>query len=161
MTDQRKTDQRIPDEVWQMFQQHLGYSDEEFELFKRDPRNAKSLATGTDMVSKTIVFEVVESHGCNSRHGPGSRFFFSGDGNLLTKMAPSKVCAYLLPVMGQMVYGLQELWYAGIDPNELCFKRAGCFDVGVRCGGWGRVIVEARVMDRQEATGLFEGLTAR
>ncbi|HUT99906.1 MAG TPA: hypothetical protein VM425_00540 [Myxococcota bacterium] len=146
----------LPDQVWDVVQSHLGYTDQEMELFKKDPRNAKVLAMTPDMKSKTIVFEVIESKGCNSKHVAGSRFYFSGDGNLLTKMAPSKVCAYLLPILGQAIYGIQELWYAGVDPNELCFKRAGCFDVGVQCGGWGHLIVESKVMSREDATKLFE-----
>ena len=56
-----------------------------------------------------------------------------------------------MPNMRQAIFGLHELWYAGIDPNEMCFKRSGCFDVGVACGGWGNIIIEARVMDREEA----------
>ena len=144
----------VPDQIWEMIQNRLGYSDEELALFKDNPRNAKVLTTGAEMMTKTIVFEVVKSCGCNSGHLEGSRFFFSGDGNLLTKMAPSKVCAFLLPIMCQMIYGIQELWYAGVDPNDLAFKRAGCFDVGVQCGGWGNVIIEARVMDREEAANL-------
>lgn len=35
-----------------------------------------------------------------------------------------------------------ERFYAGVDPNEMKFRRSGCFDVGVQCGGWGKVIVE-------------------
>ncbi len=147
----------VPAQIWEMIQQRLGYSDEELAQFKSNPRNALVMNTAPQMMTHTIVFEVVESCGCNSQHQVGSRFFFSGDGNLLTRMAPSKVCAFLLPLMGQMIYGIHELWYAGVDPNELAFKRAGCFDVGVQCGGWGRVIVEARVMDRDAAKELAAG----
>ena len=35
------------------------------------------------------------------------------------------------------------------DPNEMLFKRAGCFDVGLQCGGWGRVVMEIGVEDRK------------
>lgn len=147
---------QIPNQVWDMMQQHLGYSDEEIELFKNNPRNAKVMSTAPDMQNKTIVFEVIESQGCNSQHTVGTRFFFSGDGNLLSKMAPSKVCAFIMPVMTQAIYGIQELWYAGVDPNELCFKQAGCFDVGVRCGGWGHIKIEAKVMERQAAMVLYK-----
>lgn len=146
---------QVPDQIWEMMQSRLGYDDEELARFKEHPRNARVLAVAPDMMLKTIVFEVVESRGCNSQHHAGSRLFFSGDGNLLTKMAPSKVCGFLLPVMAQMIYGMHELWYAGVDPNTLAFKRAGCFDVGVRCGGWGHVVVEARVLDRADAEALF------
>jgi len=146
--------EKLPDQVWDLMKSHLGYSDEELELFKKNPRNARVMATALDMRQKTIVFEVVESHGCNSRHAVGTRFYFSGDGNLLTKMAPSMVCAYAMPIMSQAIFGIQELWYAGVDPNALCFRRAGCFDVGIRCGGWGHIVLEVKVMDRQAATEL-------
>jgi hypothetical protein len=139
----------FPDELWTLLQAHLGYSDEEMTSFKSDPRNLRVLARAMELQGKTIVFEVVESHGCRSRHAVGTRFLFSADGNLLTKRAPSKVCAFLLPVMAQAVFGIQELIYAGVDPNTMCFKRGGCFDVGTQCGGWGRVVVEASVVDRQ------------
>ncbi len=149
-------DTRIPEPLWQHMQQHLGYSDEEMALFRGDPRNSQVLACSRTMLDSTIVFEVVESNGCNGGHDVGTRIYFSGEGNLLTKMAPSQVCAFALPIMTQMIFGMQELWYAGADPNRLCFRRAGCFDVGVRCGGWGHIVIEGRVMNRQEALDLYE-----
>ena len=151
------TTPKVPDEVWALMKTHLGLSDEEIGVFRQNLRNAKVMATAPDMRQKTIVFEVVESRGCNSEHGVGTRFFFTGDGNLISKMAPPRVCAYAMPIMTQAIFGIQELWYAGVDPNSLCFKRAGCFDVGVRCGGWGRIVVEAKVMDRDEAAALWQG----
>jgi hypothetical protein len=144
----------VPEGIWSVMQERLGYTDEELELFKKDPRNAKVLATGMEMAQKTIVFEVVESHGCNSQHRVGTKFFFTGDGNLITKMSPSRVCAFVMPIMTQAIFAIHELWYAGADPNELRFKRGGCFDVGVRCGGWGHVVLEASVMDREAASQL-------
>ena len=150
------TDPQLPGQVWQMVQSHLGYDDEEMELFKANPRNAKVFAAVPMMKSKTIVMEVVESGGCNSKHTVGTRFYFSGDGNLLTAMAPSKVCAFLLPVMTQAVTAVQELWYAGLDPEAPMFHRAGCFDVGVRCGGWGHIVVDVRIVSREEAQALYD-----
>jgi hypothetical protein len=50
--------------------------------------------------------------------------------------------------MAKLVYGANELFYAGVDPNELRFKRIGCFDVGVQCGGWGNIAMEIKVVDR-------------
>jgi hypothetical protein len=145
------TEHQIPDDLWPLIQHHLGYTDEEMAMFRRDPRNHRVLAAAGSMREKTIVFEVVESRGCNSRHIAGTRFFFTGDGNLITRMAPSRVCAFAMPVMTQAIFGIQELWYAGVDPNRLSFRRGGCFDVGVRCGGWGHIILEASVVDRAEA----------
>ena len=72
----------------------------------------------------------------------------SGAGNLLTKLAPKKVCIYALNAATGMIFTANELFYAGVDPNEMRFKRAGCFDVGVQCGGWGRIVLELSVVDR-------------
>ncbi len=147
----------IPEQVWQLLQAHLGYDDEQMALFRADPNKVKIMSKAPLLQQKTIVFEVIESHGCNSQHHVGTRFFFSADGNLITTMAPKRVCAFLLPVMCQLSVTLQELIYADTDPNESAFRRAGCPDVGVAGGGWGKVVIEAQVMDRQEAKRLFEG----
>jgi hypothetical protein len=48
-----------------------------------------------------------------------------------------------------LIYAVQELFYADVDPNEMRFKRAGCVDVGVNCGGWGHIVMEVRVVDRK------------
>ena len=135
----------ISEETWQFFQQHLGYSDEEMALFRANPRNTDILTTGPDLMKKTIVAEVVEAHGCNSQHKVGDRFLFDGAGNLLMDKCPDRICMGALYPLGPLVYAVSELHYAGADPNSLRFNRTGCFDVGVRCGGWGRVVMEVRV----------------
>jgi uncharacterized repeat protein (TIGR04076 family) len=135
----------ISEATWQFFQQHLGYSDEEMALFRTDPRNADVITKGQALIGKTIVAEVVEAHGCNSQHKVGDRFLFDGAGNLLTPKNPERICMGALGPLGPLIYAVSELHYAGADPNALRFNRTGCFDVGVRCGGWGRVIMEVRV----------------
>lgn len=150
------SDKPLPEEIWKLMQEHLGYTAEEMQLFRDLPRNARVLQTGLEMREKTIVFKVVDSLHCNSGHRVGDLFFFTGDGNLLTGMSPSRVCAFALPPMTQSIFAIQELWYAGVDPNRLAFNRGGCFDVGVRCGGWGHINLEASVMDRRQARELYE-----
>jgi len=129
---------------WKIMQRHLGYS----RLFRENPRNADVLAKTPDLMGKTIVLEVVESHGCNSQHQVGDKLYFDGAGNLLTKLCPKKVCIYALNAATGLIFTSNELVYAGVDPNEMRFKRAGCFDVGVQCGGWGRVVLEISVVER-------------
>jgi uncharacterized repeat protein (TIGR04076 family) len=131
------------------YKRHFGYNDEEMKLFMENPRNADVLAKGPALMNKTIVIEVVESHGCNSQHKVGDRFYFDGAGNLLTKLSPKRICIYALSPVVQMIFASNEVFYAGADPNEMRFKRAGCFDVGVKCGGWGHIVMEIRVEDRQ------------
>ena len=138
----------IDERIWKIMQKRLGYSDEEMALFKADPRNADVIARGAGLADKRIVLEVVESYGCNSRHKVGDRFIFDAFGNLLTGLCPDKVCAYSLNAALMMVFAANEMLYAGVDPNEMRCRRAGCFDVGLQCGGWGRVVLELRVEDR-------------
>lgn len=156
MADERQSDQ-VPEQVWALMQAHLGYDDEELELFKKDPRNARVMAVAPRLRDCTIVFEVVESAGCNSQHKQGTCFYFTGDGNLITRMAPPRICVFVMPVMTQAIFAIHELMYAGVDGNQLRFSRGGCFDVGVRCGGWGKVVLEARVMGREAARRQWEG----
>jgi uncharacterized repeat protein (TIGR04076 family) len=140
---------KMTEESWKVIKKHLGYSDEEMKKFRGDPRNEDVLSKAPALMDKTIIVEVVESHGCNSQHQVGDRFYFDGAGNLLTKLCPKRICYYALNSIGGLIFAANELFYAGIDPNEMRFKRAGCFDVGVQCGGWGRIVMELKVEDRK------------
>ena len=87
-----------------MIQKNLGFTDEEMAEFKRNPRNLDVIDRAPEVMKRTIVAEVVESHGCNSRHKKGDRFYFDGGGNLLTAKAPSRVCIYALEAFSKLVY---------------------------------------------------------
>ena len=137
------------DERWKMMQDHFGYTDEEMKMFRENPRNTDILSKGPALMSKTIVVEVVESHGCNSQHKVGDKFYFDGAGNLLTKLCPKRVCIYALAAVEKLVFASNEMFYTGADPNEMRFRRVGCFDVGVQCGGWGHIVLELSVEDRK------------
>ncbi len=140
----------IDQSVWSYFQNHLGYSDEEMKKFKEDPRNQEVLMKGAELMSKTIVAEVVHSHGCNSQHKVGDKFFMDGAGNLISKLCPKKMCLYAVSALKPLVFSVNEMFYAGVDPNAILFKRCGCSDVGLQCGGWGRVVMEISVVDRAD-----------
>lgn len=136
---------------WKVMKDHLGYTDEEMKVFLENPRNEDVLSKAPALLDKMIVLEVVASHGCNSQHKVGEKIYFDGAGNLLTKRCPRKICIYALNAATSMIFASNELFYAGVDPNDMRFKRAACFDVGVQCGGWGRIVLELSVQDRKEA----------
>jgi uncharacterized repeat protein (TIGR04076 family) len=136
--------------TWKTVQQHLDYNDEEMRKFRENPRNEDVLVKAPALMNKTIVAKVVESHGCNSQHKVGDKFYFDGAGNLLTKLSPSRICIYALNSIAQHIFASNELFYAGVDPNEMRFRRTGCFDVGVQCGGWGHIVMELCVEDRKK-----------
>jgi uncharacterized repeat protein (TIGR04076 family) len=141
---------KVSEIQWKLMQEHLGYTDEEMKIFKRNPRNEDVLSKAVALMNKTIIAEVVESSGCNSHHRIGDKFNFDGAGNLITSLSPKRICIYALASVAALIFTSNELFYAGVNPNEMRFKRAGCFDVGVRCGGWGHIVLELRVEERQK-----------
>jgi len=143
---------KLDEKTWKNFQQHVGYNDEEMKWFRENSRNEDVLTKASALMSKTIVVKVVESKGCNSQHKVGDKLYFDGAGNLLTQLAPKRICIYALNAVTQLIFASNELFYAGIDPNEMRFRRAGCFDVGVQCGGWGHIVLELSLEDRNKVS---------
>jgi len=139
----------VNEDRWKMMQDHFGYTDEQMKMFRENPRNEDILSKAPALMNKTIVVEVVESHGCNSQHKVGDKLYFDGAGNLLTKLCPKRVCIYALAAVEKLVFASNELFYTGADPNEMRFRRVGCFDVGVQCGGWGHIVLELSMEDRK------------
>jgi uncharacterized repeat protein (TIGR04076 family) len=141
----------IDERMWKIMQKRLGYTDEELKTFKENPRNVDILAKQSDLMNKTLIIEIVESHGCNSRHKVGDKFYFDGAGNLLVKQCQKNICVHALSAAATLIFAANELVYAGVDPNEMRFKRVGCAaDVGLKCGGWGRVVLELRAEDKKQ-----------
>jgi hypothetical protein len=57
-------------------------------------------------------------------------------------------CVSVCPIRESLFVTLTR--YAGVHPNEMRFKRTGCFDVGVNCGNWGHLVMEFSVEDRSQ-----------
>jgi uncharacterized repeat protein (TIGR04076 family) len=139
----------VNEDTWKFMQKHLGYTDEELELFRSNPKNADIISKAPELMNKTIIAEVVASHGCNSQHHVGDKFYFDGAGNLITKLNPKRVCVHALSALSGPIIVANELFYAGVDPNEMKLNRVGCFDVGIHCGGWGHIALEMKIEDRK------------
>jgi len=127
-----------------ILKKRLGYSDEEMKKFLENPKNDGLVSKLPGLVKKRLILEVVESHGCNSRHMVGDRFVFDAFGNLDTRQCPDQVCVFLLGGAQSLLYAGMELLLAGADPNKMTFNRTACVDVGLQCGGWGRVVIEVK-----------------
>lgn len=136
---------------WKYMKNHLGYNDEQMEHFKTNPKNEEFLSRAPYLMSKMVIAEVVDSHGCNSQHKVGDKFYFDGFGNLLTERSPKKICIYALNAIVPQIFAVTELLRADANPNEMRFNRAACIDVGVQCGGVGRIVVEVKVIDMEKA----------
>ncbi len=140
----------MDERLLKIIQRRFGYNDTELETFKNTPRNTELINRAKEFQNKLIILEVVESKGCNSNHKVGDKFYFDYAGNLLTELCPSKVCGYSLNSALMMIFTANEMFFAGIDPNEIRFKRASCFDVGIECGGWGRIVLELKIEEKQK-----------
>ncbi len=127
----------------------LGYSEEEMKIFMENSKNIEILKKAPNLINKTIVIEVIESHGCNSQHKIGDKFHFDGFGNLITKLSPKRICISALAAMDKLIFGANALMFADQNPNEMLFNKAGCSDVGLKCGGWGNIAMEIKVIDRK------------
>jgi len=135
--------------ILKIIQKRFGYNEAEIEDFKNNPRNLELIGRVKELQNKLIVLEVVESKGCNSNHKVGDKFYFDYAGNLITGMCPAKICGYSLNSALMMIFTANEMFFAGIDPNSIKFKRASCFDVGIECGGWGRIVMELKIEEKQ------------
>jgi uncharacterized repeat protein (TIGR04076 family) len=142
----------IDERTWKVIQKRLRYTDEEMADFKQNPKNADILSKRTEFADTILVVEVVEaSSGCNSRHKAGDTFYFDAAGNLLVNRCKKNICVHVLSAAATLIYAANELMYAGVDPNEMRFNRASCIDVGLACGGWGRVVIELRAEEKRNS----------
>ena len=114
---------KVSEDVWKFYQQHLGYTDEEMKEFKENPRNQDIVSKAPALMNKTIVIEVVDSHGCNSQHKVGDKFYFDGGGNLLTKLCPKRICFGALASMGPLKPRRRNRFSWGRAWSEGCRRR--------------------------------------
>jgi hypothetical protein len=63
---------------WRFLKRRLGLTKSEFKELKDNPRNVEIVAKAPELMRKTIVAEVVSSHGCNSEHKIGDKLYFDG-----------------------------------------------------------------------------------
>ena len=136
------------EQLIKMLQKRLGLDDEQFRAIKDTPKYQRLLDNVLKASRYRLVAEVIESEGCHSGHVKGQKLVFDNAGNLLTREAPERICAFLMPNLTVLINAFFENLMNGRDPNEVMFNRTGCFDVGHACGGWGHVMVEMRAEQR-------------
>jgi len=137
---------RLEEPVWEYMRAQLDFNDSEMANFRNTPRNAEIIAKGLAAMDTKIVFEVVQSKGCFSGHRTGDRLTFDLQGNLLTGKCPERVCMHAVQAGAHHLFAAGELLHHGVDPEQMRFKRFGCLDVGLECGGWGHVVMEIKVV---------------
>ena len=123
----------------------LGYTDAQWETWKSNPRNLEIVDHIGELQNYRIVAEVTSVYGCGAGHKVGDRIVYSGDGTLLCKESPDKICFGLLSPINPVAEAVLNKICSGEDPTRIAFNNLHCVDVGVDHGGWGEAVVQVRV----------------
>lgn len=135
---------------WKSFQERLGYSDKELDLFRSDPRRVQGALRleSPELQKKYLIFEVESSVGCSVGLKAGNRLFFKGM-TVLDRQKSDPWCILALGNLRIIAAICLDRWIEGLDPN-MSFNYAQCADTGVRDGGWGKVVIKGYVKDESD-----------
>ena len=123
----------------------LGYTDAQWETWKSNPRNLEIVDHIGELQNYRIVAEVTSVYGCGAGHKVSDRIVYSGDGTLLCKESPDKICFGLLAPINPTAEAVLNKICLGEDPTRIAFNNLHCVDVGVDHGGWGEAVVKVTV----------------
>ena len=129
-------------ELVELAQAVFNYNEADMATITSNPKYMQVIDKMPQVATTEFIFEVQAAHGCACQHQQGQIIKISADGSIMCQESPPKLCVYLLNAMMPIVYGAQEFIFQGLDPNELKFTNVGCFDNGVKCGGFGHVSVQ-------------------
>ncbi len=133
------------EEIWRRFQKHMGYTDEEMEVFRSDPEKVKMVTQTPEFVKGRVVAEVIESHGCHAQHQVGDRFVMTAGGQLIAEECPKRMCLLALGPVSNILPAIYERLITKSDPNYERFQIVQCTDVGLEKGGWGKILMKVYV----------------
>ena len=136
---------------WKAFQKHLGYTDEELEVFKADPKRSAAAKRmfHPDIMKKDLILEVVESHGCSAGMKPGDKMVFTAMAIMDPQRSNAPWCAHAMGAIPGIANMAQDRFAAGLDPNGMIYDHFNCSDVGPMRHGWGQIVMKAYVQDRE------------
>ncbi len=137
----------VDEAIFLAVKDRVSYTDKQFEIFKNHAFPYKILQNKVieNLLLTTIVFEVVESHNCNIQHKVGDKFYFNAEGYMITSKCPDKICPFIMPYFSRMMWLIMDRIYEGLDPMPT-FAFGDCDDVGVECGGMGKIRVEIKTV---------------
>jgi hypothetical protein len=135
---------------WEAFRHSMGYSPEELAVFRSKPNNEYVVQHASRLDGWLVVAEIIESQGCATGHKIGDKFILSPHGVLIAEKSPPRICLQTIPALASAVAVFAERIIAGLEPNPYLFRRVGCVDVGVKCGGWGHVAFELYAVPNEQ-----------
>jgi uncharacterized repeat protein (TIGR04076 family) len=138
------------EKIWSLFQSHMGYTDEEMDIFRSDPEKVEMVTQRPAFVKNRIVAEVIESHGCHAQHWVGDRFVMTGGGQLINEECPKRMCMFALGPVSNILPAIYERFMIDADPDFERSQVVQCTDVGLDKGGWEKVLMKVYVEKNPE-----------
>ena len=132
------------DDIWKKNQKVFGFTDAEMEEVKRSPKRSKIIKASPVMVRKRIIAEVIEAKNCIA-HKRGDRYVVRANGILIKEESADNLCMSALAALLPFFYMAYDRIASGQDPNEMVVDHVGCFDTGVECGGFGKIMMKITV----------------
>jgi uncharacterized repeat protein (TIGR04076 family) len=133
------------EEIWELFQKHMAYTDEEMKIFRSDHEKVKIVTEIPDFVKCRVIAEVTYSHGCHAGHKVGDKFIMTAGGQLITEDCPKRMCMFALGPVSNALPPIYERLISGSDPDHERSQTVQCTDVGLDKGGWGKILMKVYV----------------
>lgn len=133
------------EKLWKRFQEHMQYTDEQMKIFRADPMKVKMVTESPAFVKCRIIAEVIESNGCHAQHKVGQKIVMDGNGQLITKECPDKMCLFALAALQPSVNAIYERFINHADPKHERSHVVQCSDIGLEKGGWGKILMKVYV----------------
>lgn len=127
----------IPEPIRNMLKQGMGITDED--LDRMSPGLQKLMSAAPQMMGNKIIAEVIDAKYCAAGVKPGDKIVV-GPGP--TVNAQESTCPLCIGILGRLMPRVHEIWTRmaeGLDPNEMVWKYAECYDPGLEHGGLGKV----------------------
>ena len=133
------------EEIWRRFQKHMGYTDEEMDIFRSDPEKVRMVTGTPEFVKCRVIAEVVEAQGCHAGHKVGDKFVMTAGGQLIVEKCPQRLCMFALGPVATVLPAVYERLITRSDPDFERFNIVQCTDVGLDKGGWGKILMKVYV----------------
>lgn len=132
-------------QLWNRFQEHMAYTDEEMEVFRSDPEKVKMVTQTPDFVKCKIIAEVIESHNCHAHHKVGDKFVMTAGGVIISEECPKRICMFALGPITNILPACYEIIFTQSDPAYERSKLVQCTDIGLDKGGWGKILMKVYI----------------
>ena len=133
---------------WRKFQEHLGYTDEEMDIYRSNPKKIKAMEVAKNFATHNLIIDVIEAHNCGMGYKAGDKFAVDGGGALILDQCPSRLCIAAITAFKPLVDRMWQAFYDG--KTEVLHDTVHCPDVGVREGGWGMITMRVRSIEKEK-----------